>query len=60
MSRLAAMIDRDRWSESDRAMLRQLVKLELPMCFIARKLDRPERTVRKEAHRVAMAEMLGR
>ena len=60
MRRLATMMNRDRWSENDRAMLRQLVKLELPMSFIARKLERPERMVRKEAHRVAMAEMLGR
>ena len=59
MSRLATMINRERWSDSDRAMLRQLIKLELPMCFIARKLERPEQMVRKEAHRVAMAEMLG-
>ena len=60
MSRLATMIGRERWSEGDRAMLRQLVKLELPMSFIARKLERPEQMVRKEAHRAAMAEMLGR
>ena len=60
MMRLATMIHRNRWSDSDRALLRQLIKLELPMHFIARKLERPERMVRKEAQRVAMADMLGR
>ncbi len=49
----------DRWSESDLATLRQLVRLELPMRVIARKLERPEQIVRQKAHRVVMAEMMG-
>ena len=57
MSRLGSTPLRDRWSDSDIATLRQLVRLELPMRFIARKLDRPERLVRQRAHRMVMAEM---
>ena len=59
MRPLAARPEQDRWSEGEIATLRQLVRLELPMRFIARKLERPEQMVRQKAHRVAMAEMMG-
>ena len=45
------------WSANDLANLRRLVGMELPMRFIARKLRRPEETVRATAHRVAMADI---
>ena len=59
MRRLAATPARDRWSEGEVATLRQLVRLELPMRVIARKLDRPVQMVRQKAQRVVMAEMMG-
>jgi hypothetical protein len=57
--RIAGRPEPDRWSEGDLATLRQLVRLELPMRVIARKLERPEQIVRQKAHRVVMAEMMG-
>lgn len=57
VKRFAARSDRDPWSEGEVATLRQLVRLELPMRFIARKLDRPEQMVRQKAHRMVMAEI---
>jgi len=47
-----------RWSDGDVMLLRKLIALELPMRFIARKLDRAEEAVRLQAHRVAMADMM--
>lgn len=46
------------WNEADLGTLRLLVGLQIPMRDIACKLQRPEETVRQEAHRVAMADMI--
>lgn len=45
------------WSERDLAVLRQLVGLELPMGFIARRLGRTEAGVRIQAQRMVLASM---
>lgn len=57
MSRLARANNRAAWNEADLATLRQLVRLELPMRVIARKLDRTEEAVRQKSQRLALAEM---
>ena len=52
-----ARSDSKAWSQGNLATLRQLVRLELPMRVIARKLERPELAVRQKAHHMAMAEI---
>ena len=46
------------WSDADLSALRQLVGLELPMAYIARRLDRSLSEVRRKAQRVAIADMM--
>ena len=45
------------WSKRDLDLLQHLVGLELPMRSIARRLGRPEESVRRKSHKVAMARM---
>ena len=52
--------DRSPWTDGELATLRQLVSLELPMRYIARKMHRSEESVRLKAHDVGMAAMLHR
>ena len=45
------------WTDADLKVLRQLVRLELPMRTIARKLQRSEQAVRQTSHRLALDDM---
>jgi hypothetical protein len=45
------------WSDRDLKLLQHLVSLEVPMRHIARRLGRPEESVRRTSHIVAMANM---
>ena len=45
------------WSDRDLAILRQLVALELPMRFIAKRLGKSEQGVRVRAQQLAFATM---
>jgi hypothetical protein len=49
--------DQPPWTDAELKALRQLVRLELPMRTIARKLDRTEEAVRQKSQRVALADM---
>ena len=58
MNEFQRIPDRAAWSEGELATLRQMIGLELPMRYIARKLRRSEEAVRQKAHRVSVADMI--
>lgn len=58
MTAFSRIEQRTVWSDAEVTRLRQMVNLELPMSYIARKLNRPEALVRHEARRVAIADMM--
>lgn len=58
MKALRPVQGRSSWSDAELSALRQLIGLELPMAYIAQRLNRSRLAVSREAQRIAIADML--